>query len=140
MRWYPAVVSIALIGATMSPVLRAPSDDGFPLSTYPMFAVARPLSLTITYAITAPVRHVIAPSLVGTGEPLQAMAIFETAAKLPEATQALCERIAGRVARDGALTDATSVRIVTGTHDAIEYLVRGVVGPELERASCTVYR
>jgi hypothetical protein len=45
-----AVISIILVAAALEPVVRAPADDGFPLSTFPMFASARPSELTMLYA------------------------------------------------------------------------------------------
>jgi len=137
LRPYPVIVCALVLGAVLSPLLREPTDDGFPLSTYPMFAIRRPTKLTITYAVTEP-RHAIAPDLVGSPEPLQAMAILERAVRTPVAAKALCERIAAKVA--GAYADATAVRIVTGTHDAVDYLVRGIQGPEIERTRCEVKR
>ncbi len=137
------VVSIALLGATLSPLVRSPHDDAFPLSTYPMFAIARPTTLTLTYAIAigrGDVRHAIRPELVGSGEPLQAMAILETAMRSEPAARALCEQIAGRVARDHDFDDATQVRIIWGTHEAVAYLVRHEPGIERERVRCEVPR
>lgn len=137
------MASIALIGATLSPLLRAPLDDAFPLSTYPMFAVVRPTAVSLTYAIAigpGETRRAIAPALVGSSEPLQAMAIFEGAAAEPASARALCEVIATRVAGDGELAGATEVRIVTGTHDAVDYLVHGLAGTEEERMRCAVPR
>lgn len=137
LRPYPVVVCALVMGAVLSPLLREPTDDGFPLSTYPMFAIRRPTTLTITYAVTEP-RHSIPPAIVGSAEPLQAMAILEHAVRTKETARALCERIAEKVA--GEYADATAVRIVTGTHDAVDYLVRGVQGPEQERVRCEVKR
>lgn len=138
MKLYPAVVCGALMTAVISPaILREPTDDGFPLSTYPMFAIRRPTTLTITYAVTEP-RHPIAPDFIGSTEPLQAMAILDHAVHKPDTAKALCERIAARIA--GEYPDATAVRIVTGTHDAVDYLVRGIQGQETERVRCEVKR
>ena len=137
-----AVVSIALIGATASPVLRGPRDDGFPLSTYPMFATRRPTTLTLDYVVgvtSSGERRTLTPALVGSGEVLQALTIIAQASashRLP----ALCHQIAGRVAADPAQREVAAIRIVTGTHDAVEYLVRHHQGPEVERATCAVPR
>ena len=143
MRLYPAVVSLALIGATLSPLARPVSDDAFPLSTYPMFATTRATTATVTYALAVgagTVRHTIPPVLVGSGEPLQAMAIFERAVLYPAEALALCEQIAFRVSRDHDFDDATTLRIVTGTHDAVDYLVRDAIGHEAESVHCPVPR
>src|SRR5687767_10048091 len=97
-----AVVSLALIAATLSPLARAPADDGFPLSTYPMFAWTRPTTLTSSYALGITAggdRRYLSPRLVGSGEVLQARAIIERAvAGGPAATAGLCDAIAARVA------------------------------------------
>ena len=52
-RLFAAVVSIALLGATLEPLIREPWEDGFPLSPYPMFAFNRPTKLSIEYAFQA---------------------------------------------------------------------------------------
>ena len=137
------MVSIALIGATLSPLLRDPLDDAFPLSTYPMFAVVRPTTLAMTYAIATgagELRHAVPPELVGSSEPLQAMAILDTAVLGEPSARALCEQIAARVAREPAYADATEWRIVSGTYDAGDYLVRHAAGREWERVRCPVPR
>lgn len=138
-----AAASIAMIGVVLSPVLRDPYDDGFPLSTYPMFASKRPRVLTFHYALgetaTAGERVTLTPALVGTGEVLQAMRVIDRAVSRGrlEMTK-LCDDIARRVAADGELARVTSIRIVTGTHDAIDYLSQGKIGRELERQRCAV--
>ena len=141
-RTYALVVSIALLGATLSPLLRSPDDDGFPLSTYPMFALDRPTRLVLTYALAtgAHARHAISPDIIGSQEPMQAMAILETAMVRAPDANALCERIAARIATDDDYADATAVQIVTGTHDAVDYLLHQVAGNELERAHCGIVR
>lgn len=134
MRW-AAIVSLALVGATLSPVVRDPIDDGFPLSTYPMFAFARPTQQTMVYALGETAggeRRAIAPPLVGSEEVLQARAVIERAvAAGPAALRALCADI---LARAGG--ELAAVRIVRGTHDAVDYLVRGHRGPEQELVRC----
>ena len=114
------------------PLVRSPRDDAFPLSTYPMFAEPRSTQLTMTYALGETAtgeRRTLSPQRVGTGEVMQAYARFETGQP-----QALCEEIAARLHG----SDITAVRIVTGQHDAVDYLVRHVVGVERERTRCKV--
>lgn len=141
-RLVPAAVSIVMIGATLSPLAREPSDDGFPLSTYPMFASKRPRTLTFHYALgqtRAGERVILTPGLVGTGEVLQAMRVIDRAVsrgKLEAA--ALCDDVARRVAADGDFAHVVTIRIVTGTHDALDYLSRDKIGRELERLRCPV--
>ena len=45
------LVSTALVAATLEPLFATPIDDGFPLSTYPMFATKRPTVQTFHYAL-----------------------------------------------------------------------------------------
>ncbi len=143
-RAFALIVSLALIGATLSPLLRRPEDDGFPLSTYPMFAWPRPRELTMSYPLgvtAAGGRRYLSPVLVGSVEVLQARAIVARAvARGDAAIRQLCETIARRVAASPAHPDVTAIRIVTGTHDAIDFLVRDRLGRELERGRCDVPR
>ncbi|MBV8758709.1 MAG: hypothetical protein JO257_15590 [Deltaproteobacteria bacterium] len=138
------VATIVLLAAVAWPLVRDPLDDGFPLSTYPMFAVARPTTLTMDYALgetRTGERRTLTPGLVGTGEVLQAYALFDRAVHGPrEQLQALCTQIAARVARDDDYRDVATIRIVTGRHDAVDYLVRHQIGSEVDRLRCLVLR
>ncbi len=137
-----ALFSIALLTATLEPILRSPGDDSFPLSTYPMFATPRAMKLTLDYAIAEGSdgsRRPVAPELVGSSEVLQALTNIasEVAGKR---SAALCERIARGVAADSDYAAVARIRIVTGTNDAIDYLSHGTIGVERERARCPVMR
>ena len=137
-------MSIALVVATLSPLVRDPLDDGFPLSTYPMFAMPASRVLTLDYALGVAAdgtRRVLSPDVVGTSEVLQAAALIERAVRGPrDELRASCERIAARVATRPAFADVVAVRIVTGTHDAIGYLAHDVIGREREHLRCPVVR
>lgn len=139
-----AVVSLGLIGATLWPLAKNPRHDGFPLSTYPMFASRRPTLQTYRYALGETAggqRRVLRPILVGTGEVLQAMRVIDRATASGRGeTAKLCAAIAARVAHDDDFADVVAVRIVTGTHDAVEYLARDQVGRETELLRCAVTR
>jgi hypothetical protein len=143
-RAFGIVVSVVLLGATLQPLVRQPTDDGFPLSTYPMFAFTRPTKLTMSYAIgeTADrTRHYLAPGIIGSTEVLQARAILQHAVARGGAELAsLCARIAARVGEHAEHADITTIRILTGTHDAVEFLVRDTLGREVERTRCPVPR
>lgn len=138
------VVSIVFVAAALSPLLRHPWDDGFPLSTYAMFASKRPTPQTFHYALGVTAsgqRRTLAPRVVGTGEVLQALRVIERATKAGNPTLLeLCNQIASRVRDDDELTDIVAIRMVTGTHDAVQYLEHGVVGRETERVRCEVPR
>ncbi|HEY5951254.1 MAG TPA: hypothetical protein VIV40_37435 [Kofleriaceae bacterium] len=144
MRAYAAAVSLALIGVVLWPLLRDPVDDGFPLSTYPMFATKRPTQQTFRYALGETAvgeRRTLSPGLVGTGEVLQAIQVIDRAVVSGQGEIAkLCTVIAARVAADDDYRDVVAIRIVTGTHDAVEYLARDVVGRETQLERCTVTR
>jgi hypothetical protein len=143
-RAFALIVSIALIAAALSPLVRRPDDDGFPLSTYPMFAWRRPQVLAMSYplGVTAEgVERYLSPELIGSSEVLQAAAIVERAVARRGAEVArLCEAIARRVAASPAHRDVAAIRIVTGTHDAVELLVRDRSGREIEHGRCDVPR
>lgn len=137
-----ALVSTALIGATLEPLLRDPYDDGFPLSTYPMFATKRPTVQTYHYALGVTrdgERRTLRPRVIGSGEILQALRVIEHAVGRGE-TKQLCEAVAARVATDEDFADVVAIRIVRGTHDAVDYLAHDKIGRELERVSCEVKR
>ncbi|TMQ08030.1 MAG: hypothetical protein E6J90_13455 [Deltaproteobacteria bacterium] len=131
-----AVASLALCGAVLEPLVRDPDDDGFPLSTYPMFAAPRSAEVTLAHAQGATrdgrVRP-LSPAQLDTGEVMQAFTTLQRAvAAGPEARAALCAAIAGRVAGDAALGDVAEIRIVSATHDAIGFVARGA--PALREA------
>lgn len=137
-----AIASIVTLLVVASPVLREPWDDGFPLSPYAMFAFARPTKLTMDYGIGETAtggRRYLTPRIVGSGEVLQALNVIKRAReanKLPD----LCATIAARVAAIDEYADVVAIRIVSGTHDAVDFLVRDQIGKEVERARCPVLR
>lgn len=141
-RLFAAIISIAMIAATVEPVLRKPWEDSFPLSPYAMFAYKRPTKLTMEYAFgvtSTGERRTLTPRIVGSGEVLQALTVIQRARaknELPE----LCTKIAGRVADLDRYSDVIEIRIVTGTHDAVDYLVRHIEGTEIVRTTCKVTR
>jgi hypothetical protein len=141
-RLFAAIISIAMIAATVEPVLRKPWEDSFPLSPYAMFAYKRPTKLTMDYAFgvtSTGERRTLTPRIVGSGEVLQALTVIQRARankELPE----LCAKIASRVADLDRFSDVIEIRIVSGTHDAVDYLVRHIHGPEIVRTTCKVTR
>jgi hypothetical protein len=143
-RVLPAALSIAFVVVTLSPLKRDPIRDDFPLSTFPMFAFERPTLLSMSYALgvtRSGERRYLSPGVVGTAEVLQARATIETAVnggKKPLA--ALCAKIAQRVSTFSAFDDVVTIRIVTGTHESVEFLVRDTMGKEVERTHCAVPR
>src|SRR5688500_4390008 len=109
-----------------------------------MFASKRPTKQTYTYALGETrdgKRRTLAPIVVGTGEVLQALRVIDRAAaggRVPLAE--LCATIATNVVEYDEFADVVAIRIVTGTHDAVDYLARDVVGREVVRSRCEVKR
>lgn len=136
-----ALVTIVLIGAVLSPLHRDPNDDGFPLSTYPMFAHDKGRDLVLGYALGLTAtgeRRYLTPRIVGSGEVLQALRIVERALRDPRELGALCTRIAARVRDHEDYRDVVTISIVRGIHDVVDFLVRDRIGSEKERARCAV--
>ena len=127
-RHLAAIVSIGLCGAVLEPLVRAPDDpdsDGFPLSTYPMFASPRPAELTMAWArgVAPGGRRALSPEHLGTGEVMQAFATLQRAAgRGRDDCAALCRAIAARVAGDTARGDVVEIELVVGTYDAVRWL------------------
>lgn len=134
-----------LLGAVGWPALRAPSDDGFPLSTYPMFAQRRGRvhEVVSARAVAADGRALLVPpALIANAETMQAIRTLSRAIRAGEGeAQRLCERIALRLpaAGDSELQRAVRVELVSERVDAIEYLA-GRAQAELVRvhARCPV--
>ena len=140
----PAVFSIAMLVATLSPLVREADDDGFPLSTYPMFAHRRARVQTLDYVLgetSRGERRTLDTAVTGTSEVLQALAMIERAVGAGSVErQQVCQAIAARVAAESAFDEVAMVRIVTGRHDAIDFVLHGQIGREAERARCPVPR
>jgi hypothetical protein len=139
------VVSALVLGSMALPVLRQPDDDGFPLSTYPMFSHRRGRvnSVTSALAVSADAHETrVPPRYVANAESMQAFyTLARAAAAGADEAKALCEAIAQRLpsADDRALAQAVRVELVTERVDAIDYLA-GRVKPSgrLVHASCPV--
>ena len=97
--------------------------DGFPLSTYPMFAAARDRDVTVATAVGvdgAGAVHRLDPVTIGgTGEVMQAAETVGLAVRAgePELSR-LCAEIVGRLAGDGHLV---AVEIRSESHDAVAW-------------------
>lgn len=141
---YALAVTGVLLLATLSPLIRSPLDDGFPLSTYPMFASKRDTKQTFNYPLgitSSGERRTLGSHFLDTGETLQALSTVDHAVSQgKKEMEPLCRRIAENVAADERFADVVTIRIVTGTHDAIDYLADDKVGPERTRFHCPVPR
>lgn len=114
-------VSLAFVVAVALPVFGSPQDDSFPLSTYPMFSGRQTAIADIPHAVALSAGgelRVLPPSAVLNDEVVQAFeTLRQTIARGPDATQALCERIAERAGQPGDV----AVHIVTDRYDAVRY-------------------
>lgn len=118
------VVSLLALGLMLSPLLRHPDEDSFPLSTFPMFSRERPRTMTLTHAVgvDAEGKHRPIPPRVSadTGEVLQSMRTIELSVSAGRA-MALCSEIAARAAAHEELGAIERVVIETITFDAVAY-------------------
>jgi len=124
-------LSALVIAAVLSPLRLDPQDptqDSFPLSTYPMFSYDRGRIASVTVALAqgpGGYEQAVPPSFVATSETMQAL---KTIAKSVRAggrrARELCESIAEHVAAsdDPAFARATEVALVRNTVDSIDYL------------------
>jgi hypothetical protein len=134
---------LGMVALVAAPGFGDPTDDSYPLSTYPMFARPRgkPL-LSYVEGVTAdePVR--LPPEIVAHNEIMQAVATVKRAVQGgPEALERLCTRIAADVAREAEYARVLEVRIVSARFDPVRYFTEGPVPEERrEHFRCAVRR
>ncbi len=129
MRLYPYIVSLIVLIAVIWPVSWPLYRDSFPLSNYPMFSRKLPdPTVRLQYALGIAAdgtRHHLPPKLIANEEVLQARVHLARTVARGGANE-LCRQIAQRLAETrapgGAFADVVEVRIVTGTHHAVDYL------------------
>lgn len=146
-RWtrvFGLAVTLVTLGAVAWPMTQHPvRGDGFPLSTYPMFATRRPgAKLGLEYVIaTGPgdARRHVPPRLVANAEVMQAIMSVHNAVVRGDA-KGLCSRVAAKVARERGFDAMDTVQVVTGSHAAVDYLVRNIRGTERTLAKCSIPR
>jgi hypothetical protein len=141
----PWLLGAALLGLTLSPLLRPPTYDSFPFSSYPMFAHGRKDALTDAHRALAlypdGTRVTLPPRALGTDEVLQADTTLRLAIRRGKKhLDRLCQQIAARVARDPAFAGATVVELVSERYDAIAYFAGATdpVDKPRRRAVCKV--
>lgn len=117
-----------MIALVVSPALREPPADSFPLSDYPMFSHGRPtpqMELTHALGVRADGSRVPLPPMVSAGnrEVLQSMMTIH-AATFSARRRAFCDEVAARVAASPELQDVQAVELATSTFDAVAYFER----------------
>src|SRR5688572_19873841 len=126
-RWLAYLLGAGVVAAVISPLLRVPPQDSFPLLTYPMFTTKRDKpTLYFVRGIRAqgtPLR--LPPSFVANTEVMQAAASVRRAVAAGEATsRELCERVALRAAESSDHREVTDIEIVEAKFDPIDYFLR----------------
>ena len=146
-RWGPRLLAVALVAVMIAPAVGEPSD-GFPLSTYPMFAVDRGPISSVSTAVGRTEddqRLRLSPNLLaGTEEPIMAVRTARVAVARGQA-DSWCEEVAARVSAAGPGSDRwgdiTKIEVVTEVHDSASSLTSESYEPEVrEHASCEVER
>jgi hypothetical protein len=118
-KWARCGLAAIVVLLVAAPVARSPGDDSFPLSTYPMFSLARPQQTTVSSAAgydAAGGRITLSPTVVGgTREVIQAAGTVAQAIG-SGSSEELCREVL-----DKAGTRVVAVEIVTETFDVIAY-------------------
>ncbi len=124
-------LSALVLAAVLSPLRldpQDPSQDSFPLSTYPMFSYDRGRIASVTIALAFGPNGLevpIPPGFVATSETMQAMKTIAKSVRQGGAREReLCRSIAERVASstDPEFRTANQVAFVRNTVDSIDYL------------------
>lgn len=146
-RLYAYAVSALTLAILAWPATQNLDADGFPLSTYPMFAYrkARIAEITSALAISETGQSApVPPRYIANSETMLAIRTLRAAvARGPVESLALCRAIAGRIRAASAqeLRDARSVEIVSGRVDTIDYLAgRAMPSSRRLHARCDVER
>jgi hypothetical protein len=139
-------LSLLLIGTLAYPGFVPPDEDGFPLSTYPMFSQHRPRVNEVVSAVAVGpgLELPLPPAYVANSEAMQAMVTLKKTLRAGKrASQALCKRAAARLAADAdaEFARAERVELVTARLDSIDFL-GGRATPQGRRvhARCPIER
>jgi hypothetical protein len=119
--WRPAVL-VAVVVVVALPALRQPPRDGFPLSTYPMFAAERDREVVVATAVgigpeTGEVERLDPGVIADTDEVMLAAETVRLAVQGGGGAR-LCNEIADRLAGDA---DIDEVELRLETYDAVDY-------------------
>ena len=126
---------LGVVLVTASPLLRNPLADGFPLSTFPMFA--KPLEQPTFYSAEGVrpdrSRVMVSPELIANGAAMQSVQTLQSAhAQGKNTLRQLCERIAKQARQDAKLDRVQRIEIVSTRYDPVAYFVSGPAPLERE--------
>ncbi len=119
-RWPAALFSVVMVGLTLAPAVR--ERDSFPLSNYPMFSTVRtrPWISVVVGRDAQGNQWPIPPRLVANAEVMQAAQTISNAVKRGRA-QALCERMAARIADEPDWQGVVEVEVQSRQFDPRTY-------------------
>lgn len=131
------VVAAAIV---LSPLLRSPDSDSYPLSTYPMFSSDRGREAAIATAVGIDPDGVVSrlgpEAISGTDEVILAAATVGAAVRDDQA-ESLCEEIARRLSGSSYLTVVVRTEVI----DVVDHLAHDAAPLEVhEHATCDVAR
>ena len=110
---------------TLWPLALDPSEDSYPLSTYPMFAKPKPDIVTVNHIVALDAegeRRIVPPAVVGRGEVMQTRVALRRAVRQGgRAARALCREVAARLAEDEAWASAARVEVRTDRFEVATY-------------------
>jgi hypothetical protein len=138
----PLIFSVLVIAATLSPALREPPRDSFPLSTYPMFSSVPKrawLDVIVGFDASGNLQR-IPPQLVANLEVMQAAETIRLAVRHRRAPQ-LCAEVAARVASDPDFDHVVRLEVQRRKFDPLTYFTSPPSERLLDlrrRASCEV--
>jgi hypothetical protein len=134
-----------LLALVLWPLSWRARRDSFPLSTYPMFSDPRSRVMTVdhVFAVTPDGERMIVPlELIATNNVMHVAMVVSQAATSSEASAALCDEVARKVAtQDGRLGRAVVIEVATSSFDSVAYFAGHRTPRSREiRARCQVAR
>jgi hypothetical protein len=132
------LVLVAVVLVMAWPALRRPPTDGFPMSTYPMFASDRGATSTIATAVgvteVGTVVRLTPEVLAGSDEPMQAISTAGAAIRDGWSDQ-WCVQVADRVDDKEIVT----IEVRRETHDIVEFFTDDAAALDVDLVtSCDV--
>ncbi len=140
-QWTYVAFGTCVLGLSLKPVFGSPHEDGYPFSSYPMFAGRRsqPQFAVAQMQDKKGDWQKVAPRYLGTDEVMQAAATIRKASRSKKRAGRLCRAIAERVATEEPAGAFQRVQIVRVTYDPLTYFSEGAVPLKKKKVvSCRV--
>ncbi|QQR90005.1 MAG: hypothetical protein IPJ88_17920 [Myxococcales bacterium] len=128
MEWRPFayVFSSLIVALVLVPLLYAPLQDSYPLSSYPMFSVERdkPWVRHMRAVDTQGRSKRLPPHMIANEEVMQAAVLVNRAVNDgPEQCIALCQRVSSRLRERSEWALSKRIEIVSEQFDAVQYFL-----------------